>query len=182
MTSPTTPCWVRTGGTSHPRTVATRASRRPRPRCTLRLNQLPAVHRLTHGATLDSALDTAADELRAWPGHAETVMVLDNARRLAARARPTPGGPRSLGGGWTGEEALAIAVCAALSATDLRDGLLLAVNHSGDSDSTGALCGNLLGNLLGTRHGATAVPVAWREELELHDLIEDLACRLTHQL
>jgi len=56
--------------------------------------------------------------------------------------------------------------------------VLLAVNHSGDSDSTGALCGNLLG----ARHGATAVPAAWREELELHDLIEDLADPLAHQL
>lgn len=133
-----------------------------------------AVHHLTHGATLDTALDTATDELRAWPGHDETATALDNARQLAARGRPTPEDLESLGGGWTGEEALAIAVCAALSATDMRDGLLLAVNHSGDSDSTGALCGNLLG----ARDGARAIPGAWLDDLELHSLIEDLASRL----
>jgi ADP-ribosylglycohydrolase len=37
-----------------------------------------------------------------------------------------------------GEEALVIALCAALTARDLRDGLLVTVDHSGDSDSTGA--------------------------------------------
>lgn len=48
-------------------------------------------------------------------------------------------------------------MCAALTADDLRDGLLLAVNHSSDSDSTGSLCGNLLG----TVHGAHALPPPW---------------------
>ena len=136
-----------------------------------------AVHRLARGATLDAALDTAAAELREWPGHEETRTALENARHLPAQGRPTPEDIESLGGGWTGEEALAIAVCAALSAADLSDGLLLAVNHSGDSDSTGALCGNLLG----ARDGATAVPAAWRDELELRELIENLAGRLADQ-
>jgi ADP-ribosylglycohydrolase len=58
-------------------------------------------------------------------------------------------------------------VCAALTARDLRDGLLLAVNHSGDSDSTGSLCGNLLG----TVHGANALPPPWYAELELGELV-----------
>ncbi|MFN8027118.1 MAG: ADP-ribosylglycohydrolase family protein [Acidimicrobiia bacterium] len=51
----------------------------------------------------------------------------------------------ALGAGWVAEEALAIGVYCALVATDLRAGLLLAVNHSGDSDSTGSIAGNLLG-------------------------------------
>jgi len=93
----------------------------------------------------DAALDTATVELRAWPGHEETLAALQNARHLASRGRPTGEDLETLGGGWTGEDALAIAVCAALSATDLPDGLLLAVSHSGDSDSTGALSWNLLG-------------------------------------
>jgi ADP-ribosyl-[dinitrogen reductase] hydrolase len=48
------------------------------------------------------------------------------------------------------EEALAIAVYCALTARGLRSGVLLAVNHGGDSDSTGATCGNLLSASLGT--------------------------------
>jgi ADP-ribosyl-[dinitrogen reductase] hydrolase len=134
-----------------------------------------AVHLLVDGSSLDAALDAAVAELSRYRGHKESITVFEAARAVAARGRPTPEDLEDLGGGWTGEEALAIAVCAALAATDLPDGLLLAVNHSGDSDSTGSLCGNLLG----ARDGATAVPTAWRDELELHEVIEQLADRLT---
>jgi ADP-ribosylglycohydrolase len=62
-----------------------------------------------------------------------------------------------LGGGWVAEEALAIAVYAALAYPEpeqFLDALALSVTHSGDSDSTGAICGNILGAL----HGETALP------------------------
>jgi ADP-ribosylglycohydrolase len=54
-----------------------------------------------------------------------------------------------LGEGWTGEEALAIATHCAVTATSFRSGVLHAVNHGGDSDGAGAICGNLLGAALG---------------------------------
>jgi ADP-ribosylglycohydrolase len=76
-----------------------------------------------------------------------------------------------LGGGWVGEQALAIAVCCALTAEDFAEGVLRAVNHSGDSDSTGAICGNLLGAQLGEE----AIPAAWLAELELREAIARLA-------
>ncbi len=59
-----------------------------------------------------------------------------------------------LGAGWVAEEALAIALYCALVAPDSRGALLLPVNHSGDSDSTGAICGNIVGAL----RGADAIP------------------------
>ncbi|MBK7394416.1 MAG: ADP-ribosylglycohydrolase family protein [Chloracidobacterium sp.] len=40
-----------------------------------------------------------------------------------------------------------------------NDALLLAVNHSGDSHSTGVITGNILGTL----HGVDAIPVDWLE-------------------
>jgi ADP-ribosylglycohydrolase len=49
--------------------------------------------------------------------------------------------------------------------------LLLAVNHSGDSDSTGATCGNILGAI----DGMKAIPAEWLATLELRDVIERLA-------
>src|SRR5690554_4371725 len=66
----------------------------------------------------------------------------------AALQAPRDGRPEtveSLGGGWVAEEALAIALYAALAGRDLEDGLRIAVTHSGDSDSTGAIAGNMLG-------------------------------------
>ena len=78
---------------------------------------------------------------------------------------------RSLGGGWVGEEALAIALYAALRyEKDLKAALIAAVNHGGDSDSTGAICGNILGAWLGME----AIPPDWAEQLELREEIEAL--------
>jgi ADP-ribosylglycohydrolase len=94
-----------------------------------------------------------------------------NARALAGRGRPAPEQLESLGGGWTAEEALAIAICCALCATDFADGVLMAVNHSGDSDSTGAIAGGILGTL----HGITAIPGRWLNRLEICTAIERMA-------
>ena len=88
---------------------------------------------------------------------------------------PSPETIGRMGGGWVGEEALAIALYCALSAQDdFARGVMLAVNHSGDSDSTGAITGNLLGLLL----GIDAIPARWLEGLELRDDIEAVATDL----
>ncbi|MFD7657634.1 ADP-ribosylglycohydrolase family protein [Actinosynnema sp. NPDC059797] len=131
------------------------------------------VQQVLAGAGLLEAVGRARAELVGRPGHEEQLSLLDLAVELGTRGvRPTPEViETALGGGWVGEEALAIAVLTALAARDLPDGLLLAVNHSGDSDSTGALCGNLLG----ARDGAGAIPSHWSSELELADVVDRLA-------
>lgn len=53
----------------------------------------------------------------------------------------------------------------------LKGGVRLGVNHGGDSDSTGAIAGNLLGAAL----GASAIPQRWLDALELREVIERLA-------
>lgn len=129
------------------------------------------VQQLFRGGDLPEAVATARIELTNWRGHEEQLAALDAAVALAERGRPTPEAIERLGGGWVGEEALAIALCAALSARDLPDGLLLAVNHSGDSDSTGSICGNILG----AHDGVAAIPQRWLDGLELREVIETLA-------
>ncbi|MGW0518077.1 ADP-ribosylglycohydrolase family protein [Crossiella sp. NPDC003009] len=98
-------------------------------------------------------------------------------REARAFGRPVPaGGPSAnsverLGAGWIGPEALAIAVYAALThrrAEQFPDALRLAANHSGDSDSTAAITGNILGAL----HGTAVLPREWVGRLELCDVIE----------
>jgi ADP-ribosylglycohydrolase len=85
---------------------------------------------------------------------------------------PSPEAIERMGGGWVGEEALAISLyCALHSDTEFAKGVLLAVNHSGDSDSTGAITGNLLGLMLGVE----AIPPKWLLELELREEIETIA-------
>ena len=81
----------------------------------------------------------------------------------------------SLGKGWVGDEALAIAVfCALRYQADLAEGLCAAVNHGGDSDSTGAIAGNILGAWL----GASAIPEDWLDAIVLRGVVEDMALRI----
>ena len=87
------------------------------------------------------------------------------------RGAPSPEDVESLGEGWVAEEALAIALFCALVAPDFESALRLAVNHGGDSDSTGAIAGNLLGASL----GEAAIPPRWLPLLELREEILRLA-------
>jgi ADP-ribosylglycohydrolase len=80
-----------------------------------------------------------------------------------------------IGEGWTGHEALAIAIyCAIKHANSFEDAVVSAVNHSGDSDSTGAICGNIIGCLL----GRSRIPEYYTDQLELIDVIEEIAADL----
>lgn len=82
-----------------------------------------------------------------------------NAVNVAAKGPEYANAFSSLGQGWVGEEAVAIAVWAALLyPKDLKSAVVKAVNHSGDSDSTGAVCGYIVGTALGEE----AIPkVGW---------------------
>jgi ADP-ribosylglycohydrolase len=124
---------------------------------------------------VSQAVATAREELTGWQGHDETLAALDAAVALADEGRPTPEMLSArLGAGWVGEQALAIAVCAALVARDVGDGVLLAVNHSGDSDSTGSICGNILG----ARDAVDAITSRLRHHIDLRWVIEPLVIEL----
>lgn len=82
-----------------------------------------------------------------------------------------------LGGGWTGEEALAIAFyCAIRHFDNFEQALIASVNHGGDSDSTGAVTGNILGAAIGYE----AFPQHFKDNLELVDVILHMADDLFH--
>ena len=129
------------------------------------------LHELAEGATLPDAVKGAEAVLTRAPGHEETLAAVQGAVTLARKGKGTPEEAESLGGGWVAEEAVAIALFAALVAKDFEHGVLLAVNHGGDSDSTGSIAGNILGLI----HGEAAIPTRWLERLELRDIIEEVA-------
>ena len=114
-----------------------------------------------------SVRDAATDVLGRYSG--ETAVAL-----TAALSAPEDGMPETvetLGGGWTAEEALSIALYSCLVASSLESGLKIAVTHSGDSDSTGAIAGNLLGLM----YPDEVMAHPWRREIECADLINRLA-------
>ena len=77
-----------------------------------------------------------------------------------------------IGEGWVAEETLGISLyCALRHQSDFSAGITAAVNHKGDSDSTGAVTGNILGALLGYQ----AIDKKWKKDLELADVILELA-------
>jgi len=126
---------------------------------------------LAGGAPLRDALRLAKATLARHAGHTETLRAIEHAERIAAAGMPRAETLGELGEGWTGDEALAIALLCALSAPDFETGVRLAVNHDGDSDSTAAIAGNLLGAV----HGVEAIPKRWLLSLELRRVILEAA-------
>ena len=60
---------------------------------------------------------------------------------------------RQLGEGWVAEETWAIALyCAIRHIDSVEDAIIASVNHDGDSDSTGSVCGNIMGAIYGYEH------------------------------
>ena len=103
---------------------------------------------------------------------AELLALLERAVALSQSDNKDLDAIHALGEGWVGDEALAIAVyCALKYPTDIEKALIAAVNHRGDSDSTGAITGNILGAAL----GMGAIPQKFLAHLELKDLILELA-------
>lgn len=129
---------------------------------------------LADGASLPEALAAAKTILRDEHEHEETLRALEQAEALAATELPHHEAIARLGQGWIAEEALAISVYCALVAKNFKHGVLLAVNHDGDSDSTGSITGNLLGAMLGVK----AIPAQWLAQLELREVIEEIATDL----
>ena len=98
--------------------------------------------------------------------------ILRQAVRLAASRLSDLTCIDKLGQGWTGEEALAIALFCVLRYRDsFGPCIIAAANHDGDSDSTASLAGNLLGCLLGD----SGLPEFFLEPLELRPIIEEIA-------
>ena len=129
------------------------------------------VMQILTGTPLTDAIKVVMPMLAAYPAHGETTRAIQKATRLAEESPNDANALPQLGGGWIAEEALAIALYCALSAPDFRSGVVLAVNHSGDSDSTGSMAGQLLGAM----HGAASIPMSWRTPLELEAVVEAMA-------
>jgi ADP-ribosylglycohydrolase len=126
---------------------------------------------LLRGTTLNEAIGIAKAELRKHDWHEETLAAIELAERLSLSEPNSPDAVRKLGEGWIAEDALAVSLYSAMCARDFESGVVLAVNHDGDSDSTGSITGNLLGSI----HGIRQIPQRWLEPLELRTVIEEMA-------
>lgn len=132
----------------------------------------------------DTILEAVGDAMHMIPAifpkaeHMDELLALiQKAIDLSAENVNDPDAIRQLGEGWVAEETLAIAVyCALKYSNHFEKGIIAAVNHGGDSDSTGAVTGNILGAAL----GFDVIPRKYLEQLELKEIILEIAEDLYH--
>ncbi|NLN88291.1 MAG: ADP-ribosylglycohydrolase family protein [Syntrophomonadaceae bacterium] len=131
------------------------------------------ISELIAGKELRKSIQSALQQLQTYKRYQETLQCVQLALDLLKR-NPSDHeqNVRQIGEGWVAEEALAVAIyCALATGDDFQKGLCLAVNHDGDSDSTGAITGNILGAYL----GVSAIPADWAAQVELSQEITELA-------
>lgn len=123
------------------------------------------------------ARDTAAD-IFAGDGYLKKLTEIINlAVHLSENGESDIDNIHQIGEGWVAEETLGIAIyCSLRHQDDFSAGVAAAVNHGGDSDSTGAVTGNILGALIGYE----AIEEKWKNNLELADVILEMADDLCH--
>lgn len=127
--------------------------------------------------TLEGIVELCVQELPSW-FEGQRGAACDMASRLRRAMKLARGGESDhecvvrLGEGWVGDEALAIAdFCCLRHPGSFDEAVIAAVNHGGDSDSTGAIAGNIMGAYLGIE----AIGEQWTADLELRDLILEVA-------
>ncbi len=138
------------------------------------------ISQLAIAVPFEQALQNTTTILKKREGMEETLFAVQNAinlyndSKILLKSSPEkiPQFIQKLGSGWVGEEALAISLfCCLLYTDDFEKGVLAAINHSGDSDSTGSITGNILGLI----NGLTKIPESWITKLRNHRLVEEIA-------
>lgn len=133
------------------------------------------IHALVWQHSLDTGIQRARRLLEESEESAETIAALDLGVTCAAAGEAPEPAIRRIGEGWVGEEALGIALYCALVTDDFATAVVMAVNHDGDSDTTGSL----VGQLMGARLGEKAIARPWVDDLELSAGIIQIADDLT---
>ncbi|MBE3036826.1 MAG: ADP-ribosylglycohydrolase family protein [Candidatus Atribacteria bacterium] len=127
---------------------------------------------IIEGKTLFEAIDLCIGQLIRYEGYSETLEKIELAQKLSVSQKSPEESILAIGEGWVGEEALAIALYCSLKFSDnFERGTLAAVNHSGDSDSTGSITGAILGTLLGVE----SIPGPWVRKVEESGRITKIA-------
>ncbi|MCX6153781.1 MAG: ADP-ribosylglycohydrolase family protein [Candidatus Kapabacteria bacterium] len=131
---------------------------------------------ISHGDSILNSIKKSIKILKKYEYHEQTLEAVEKAVDFYKLGlTPNYQIVEMLGGGWIAEEALSIALYCALDyQEDFQKALILSVNHSGDSDSTGAITGNILGTYIGIE----AIPKKWIDEVEMSSEILEMAVGL----
>jgi ADP-ribosylglycohydrolase len=131
------------------------------------------------GLDLEDSILRAMKLLQKWSGGEEVLNAINQTLGLYSQtkssseinSRELSGMISQLGEGWVGEEALAISLfCCLHNPHNFRKGVLASVNHSGDSDSTGSITGNILGLM----NNIDSIPEEWIINLRSASIIRQV--------
>lgn len=104
---------------------------------------------VAEGASVSAAAMETARFIEFRPGGREIGRCIANAKAFAGRNSVEMEEVESLGGGWVAEECLSIGLATALMDADISTRIAAAAHHSGDSDSTASICGQIIGAGIG---------------------------------
>ncbi len=123
---------------------------------------------IVQGKSLVEAVDSSTKILKKYDGYESTLSCISKAIEYSSSDIEPQHAIESIGKGGRGDEAIAIALyCALKNPANYKRGIIMAANHSGDSDSTASIAGNILGTYL----GGLSIPASWYDRLELGDLL-----------
>ena len=140
------------------------------------------IHSLLGGApltpaTVHTTLDFTIEHLAMHPARTTFANCIQTAINLTTNSASDQTNITQLGAGWVAEEALAIALYCALKYQNRPlQAIEVAVNHGGDSDSTGALTGQIVGIC---QQDTNWLPATYLKRLELRELIIRVANEFT---
>lgn len=130
------------------------------------------ISQILSGQPLPWALKTATEILKSKPDHDHVLDALEQAMGLTAAAASDPGTINRHFNERTAVHTLCAGLAAALChPKDVSQGIRLAVNHSGNASEKGAVAGGLLG----AANGLASIPTPFLNELELKDVILEMA-------
>mgnify|MGYP001205253581 CR=1 FL=1 len=109
------------------------------------------IRNIVRGSSIHEAVVASIASMRADLGCQEMAEVLEESLAYAGRAEISPEEIEALGGGWVGEECLLIGAVAAMMDADVSARINVAANHSGDSDSTASVAGQIMGAYYGRK-------------------------------
>lgn len=134
-------------------------------------------HILNENVSIIDSLSKSLEELKEYNEFNkedidEFISIVNKSIELSKSNKSDIEAIKEIGQGWVAEEAFAIALYSCLKySNSFEDAVVCAVNHDGDSDSTGAIAGNIIGVSLGLNN----IPEYYLNDLELRDIILEIA-------
>jgi len=127
---------------------------------------------IIQGDNLADAVNSTIEKLESVDGGKNTADLLKKAVYLSKKDYDDFEAISKLGKGFVGDEALAIAAYCALKHEDnFKEAIIASINHDGDSDTVGAITGNILGAYLGEENISNKL----KGKIELTDKIYEIS-------